>query len=427
MSAIDKRCLNDSLMFLTHANVERTLNAYFIPFITLFGVSGNLINLTVLLTPSLRSRSNKLLAALAITDIMFLLLMLPHALANYHSLEFNSTFRRIYFYIEPAATSLANWCSAVAIWLILTICFERLIGIRYPLSSRKGKFCNTAFLITGIVVSTGVLTAYRHFSHDCMVKIFCDGTQVHRLCYYIESKRWFSNQPNPHSTLLKHYVRWSMYFNAIGLVLLPTVLIVFSNLLLVKTLNERKAFLRVSTSVKSDSADGKSTNQMNSQLKTEQRVTLTVCLIVSSFLITQTPSAIYNLYELFTAQKIHTIRAIVNLLVSVGKSLNFLLFCLSSPSFRSRLVSLTKNRFNRSMNKSFRGFTMRKVSKLSVETEMTVSCSCNNENHSLLRNPAEPCRCSSRAQSVNDGRHKSLSRTRNNTVEFNLQGGQTEF
>lgn len=48
----------------------------------------------------------------------------------------------------------------------------------------------------------------------------------------------------------------------------------------------RKAFLRVSTSVKSD-AEGKSTNQMNAQLKTEQRVTLTVCLIVTSFIITQ--------------------------------------------------------------------------------------------------------------------------------------------
>lgn len=81
---------------------------------------------------------------------------------------------------------LINTFLAVAIWLILTICFERLIGIRYPLSSRKGKFCDTKFLITGIVLSTGLLTAYHYFSQDCKVKIFCHGTQVHRLCYSID-------------------------------------------------------------------------------------------------------------------------------------------------------------------------------------------------------------------------------------------------
>lgn len=71
--------------------------------------------------------------------------------------------------------------------LILTICFERLIGIRYPLSARKGKFCNTNFLILGIVLATGILNAYHYFEQDCMVKVFCNGTQVHQGCKNVAS------------------------------------------------------------------------------------------------------------------------------------------------------------------------------------------------------------------------------------------------
>lgn len=93
---------------------------------------------------------------------------------------------------------------------------------------------------------------------------------------------------------MRAYVRYSPYLNAIAIVLLPTVFIVLLNVLLVRTLSERKAFLQVSTSVKCD-ADGKpqSTNQMNSQLRTEQRITMTVCLIVTSFILTQVRSVRY--------------------------------------------------------------------------------------------------------------------------------------
>lgn len=59
--------------------------------------------------------------------------------------------------------------------------------------------------------------------------------------------------------------------------------------------------------------------------------------------------------------------------------------------------------------------------KISSETEMTISCSCN-ENHSLLR---EPCRCTSRV-SMSDTRQKSFSKSRTNTVDFKEQNG-TEF
>ena len=53
---ISTRCLNDAQLQLARSPLERALNAYFLPFILIFGSVGNLINLTVLLTPKMRTK-----------------------------------------------------------------------------------------------------------------------------------------------------------------------------------------------------------------------------------------------------------------------------------------------------------------------------------------------------------------------------------
>ncbi|KAI6233660.1 hypothetical protein M3Y99_00880100 [Aphelenchoides fujianensis] len=98
---------------------------------------------------------------------------------------------------------------------------------------------------------------------------------------------------------------------------------------------------------------------------------------------------------------------ISNLMVALGKAMNFVLFCLSSSTFRLKLVSLTKSRINRSFTtrgqKSRSGMSRR----LSVETDVTTAaCPCN-ENHSLLRTPTESCRCS-RALSLKENQAESI-------------------
>jgi hypothetical protein len=103
-------------MLLSTNKVGQIINAHVMPFIIVFGVSGNIINLTVLLTPSLRSRSNKLLAALAIADIIFLLMLIPHVLAAYPLIALNYTFRQFYYYTQFKSIALNNWVSAIAIW-----------------------------------------------------------------------------------------------------------------------------------------------------------------------------------------------------------------------------------------------------------------------------------------------------------------------
>uniref|UniRef100_A0A1I8ESP3 G-protein coupled receptors family 1 profile domain-containing protein n=1 Tax=Wuchereria bancrofti TaxID=6293 RepID=A0A1I8ESP3_WUCBA len=107
-------CLTNQQMRLHGNEVEKYLQRFLYPCIVILGITGNVLNLTVLLNRSMRSRSNIFLSALALADIIFLLLLLPNILATY-----------------PIFT------------LVVAVCADRLIGIRRPLHAKTdcNKYC----------------------------------------------------------------------------------------------------------------------------------------------------------------------------------------------------------------------------------------------------------------------------------------------
>uniref|UniRef100_A0A7E4W1L8 G_PROTEIN_RECEP_F1_2 domain-containing protein n=1 Tax=Panagrellus redivivus TaxID=6233 RepID=A0A7E4W1L8_PANRE len=337
------KCLDDHGMVF-NSGLERILNGYIMPILILFGVTGNLINLTILLAPSMKTRSNLLLGCLAIADTVFLLCMLPHSLASYQIFYLNYSFRWFYWKIKEFGVAFLNWSSAAAIWLVLAVCLERLIGIRHPLSVRQHRAYHMHLIIGGITLLTFFLTFYHHFSHYCQHRVFCNGTQLHFMCDPVTVDKWRGKE---HATPLfqRAYVRWSIKINAVFGVLLPTIIIAISNVMLIGTLRQRAKFLAISVS---SGSKGGGTDSSAAQLRLEQRVTLTVCAIVSCFTITQAPSAVLmvitEIPNITQPQWLKVMHATSTLLVAFGKSVNFVLFCLSSANFRHKLVTMTKER-----------------------------------------------------------------------------------
>uniref|UniRef100_A0A913HBU8 G_PROTEIN_RECEP_F1_2 domain-containing protein n=1 Tax=Strongyloides stercoralis TaxID=6248 RepID=A0A913HBU8_STRER len=322
-------CLTEEQMLLAFNGIERILTGYITPILIIFGVIGNITNLTVLMTPSLRSKSNILLSALALSDCIFLLLISPHSMANFNFFALNNTFRYLYFRLKMHLIALANFASASAIWFVLAICLERLIGIKYPLSVRKYGTKYVYFIVIGTIIVTFMLTGYSHISYDCVIKKFCNNTQIHSICFSVQQEKWTTNLPNHHSAFIKSYVKWNTLF--------------WSNVLLIMTLRERQKFMEKSNNnIKEGAA--------KSQMLLEQKITITVCAIVTSFTVTQGPSAVVLLMSdllNYNTKLATSIAFIPQFLVILGKSMNFLLFCLSSSNFRQRLLLLTKHRFKR--------------------------------------------------------------------------------
>ncbi|CAD6198562.1 unnamed protein product [Caenorhabditis auriculariae] len=85
------------------------------------------------------------------------------------------------------------------------------------------------------------------------------------------------------------------------------------------------------------------------QQKTEHRVAVTVCAVVTSFTITQAPSAVVlcvnSLWQDSFKPHWYNLTTITSFLVVVGKSLNFVVFCLSSSNFRRRLLTTLRAKY----------------------------------------------------------------------------------
>ncbi|CAD5213953.1 unnamed protein product [Bursaphelenchus okinawaensis] len=387
-------CIPERMLKLEGSELENLFFTSIFPPLCAIGIIGNLLNLTVLLSGEIRSRrttnhrSNGLLVALALCDILFLILMIPHSMANFDRFGLNHTFRVFYFSFKTHLISMANWCSAVTIWLVIAICAERLLGIRSLLrANSQWSPCTTARLISTIILATGVLTFYNHFSYHCVVKELCNGTQVISKCFDIVQEDWPGNRTNFTPPALRAYVQWSIILNVAFVIILPIIVMLGLNCALLVVVR-RQSFLMYNrlmveqhhkdsvnmhprhksslpsiVTAKRDSEDmGSYVTSMlfrrsidqTAQFHAEHRVTVTVCAIVTCFTITQGPSAIVMSLSFLSGHRPpyvnsnitwYNISTFTGFLVIIGKTLNFVLFCLSSAAFRRRLLNILNKKF----------------------------------------------------------------------------------
>ncbi|KAI1720598.1 serpentine type 7TM GPCR chemoreceptor srw domain-containing protein [Ditylenchus destructor] len=357
-------CLSETQMRMHGSEFEKYLQRYLFPLLAIFGILGNLLNLTVLLNRRMRSRANTFLATLALADICFLSLLLPNVLANYSWFTYNYYFRYFYFHTKVHLLSFTNWSSGVAIWCVIAVCADRLIGIRHPLyvKAHVAKY-KMSLLIAAIVIFPGVLTFYQHFAHKCPVRSYCNGTQIYSKCLPINQDKWFGNQTNPYSESFRNFIDVSILLNVVFVIIFPIILLTALNMLLLCALRQRSNKLLMITSEDTNSSTKPcmDANYLKHH-KTEQRVTLTVALIVTMFTVTNGPSAVVhllqNLYQSEAGQKDwYNLVLSCSTLVIFGKASNFILFCLCSKHFRSRLFSLAQKKVHEKLDSRRRSST----------------------------------------------------------------------
>lgn len=119
----------------------------------------------------------------------------------------------------------------------------------------------------------------------------CNGTQLYSQCFP-SAFDWPHNRTNPHSHSFRLYVRASTVFNALFVVVIPIVIVALLNIALIRLLKKRSNQPLIKGSFRRSSDLAVQQNQ-------ERRVTITVCAVVSSFTLTQGPSAAIFMYDSF--------------------------------------------------------------------------------------------------------------------------------
>uniref|UniRef100_A0A915PDH7 G-protein coupled receptors family 1 profile domain-containing protein n=2 Tax=Meloidogyne TaxID=189290 RepID=A0A915PDH7_9BILA len=321
--AHQNRCLTEEQMQMHGSEFEWYLQRYLFPSLVIFGILGNALNLSVLLDKKMQSRANTFLAMLAFADIFFLS-------------------------------------------CVIAVCTDRLIGIRNPLAAR-GHITRRKMvgLICAIVA---------HVAHVCLVRAFCNGSQLYSKCLPVNQERWFApNQSNPLSALYS-----TIIFPIIVLAILNTMLLcaLRRRSKQLNNLNRNESWSQkqhknvengeslregskqpLSKFSQSSSHSSEGLNQHLLHAKTEQRVTITVALIVSMFTLTNGPSAIVHLLQnlLLTGidqREWYNATLVCSALVIFGKASNFILFCLFSKHFRRRLFALAQKRVHKRLASS---------------------------------------------------------------------------
>lgn len=89
---------------------------YFFPPLFVIGVIGNVLNLCVLNSKGMRTKTNTFLSAMALCDLCFLICSLPMEMIAFDSLMDSHSYMSFNVKTRTTWTALANWFSAASIW-----------------------------------------------------------------------------------------------------------------------------------------------------------------------------------------------------------------------------------------------------------------------------------------------------------------------
>ncbi len=241
----------------------------------------------------------------------------------------------------------------------MAVSIERSLAIRSPCSISPITWKTSRFIgiITSILVATFVLTFFHNFWYTSVLKPEC-ANQTKILVYEFTPSTLCGSV----SETMKTYLNVSVVLGTVLIILLPFAAMIFLNILLVNHLRSHRKSLNALVSRKS--RNSRTSSATSSQQ--EARATFVVCVIVGSFLFFNALSAILHLLsfcqaDLFRYHGHKIVVAISNSLITTAKSVNFILFCMSSRHFRKKawmVISRSRKHSSESfMTSHFSGVT----------------------------------------------------------------------
>ncbi len=295
-----------------------------IPVICICGVIGNLLNLVVLTRRRLLSRMDDLeksatygLIALAISDIIFCITVLPHSFIMEHK-EVSSTAEAYHLYYKLYGVALINLFLMISTWLIVYMAINRYIVVVYPFQARwtlGTKKTIFSILLVYLISTTFTMPFFIHMKIQKCV------TRESIIMYEIIIP--WSAKVEKSMTM---YIRW-----------IWPVLAVFTPLVLLGLLN-----IGLIRELRRASQQRQMTCRGQTGRESSQRVTLTLVIIVLMLLFLVSPSEILRYVNPYKnmGKAGHMISAVTNVFQTVNFALNFALYCVVSESFRLTVKSL---------------------------------------------------------------------------------------
>ncbi|CAH0393921.1 unnamed protein product [Bemisia tabaci] len=304
-------------------NSRQIIQRFLVPFVVAVGVMGNLITILVLTRRRMSSSTNNYLSALAVADLLYLLFHFTLSLKHYPGMS--APDKIIYWTYRPYVLWLTDATNAASIWLTVSFTLERYIAVCHPLRGRMSCTESRARKVIVLVfVLCLLLTASTPFEHLVSVCLNSNGTKE----LYLAATTLAQN---------KHYRSFYFSFTTIVMIFIPIFLLGICNIFLVSAVHRSKSKRPDLTQDRGHS---------NYRQNQENKITLTLVMVVSLFIICQAPTAILLIYQIFVRNKPNSnafnielgLGNIFNFLVCVNSASNFILYCIMSDKYRRTLM-----------------------------------------------------------------------------------------
>ncbi len=295
-----------------------------IPIISFIGIVGNILNLLVLTRRRMLSSMDRLeksatygLVALALSDMLFCLMVFPHKFINQEGglMEYSKGY---VLYYKLYGISVVNLCLMVSTWLIVTMSINRYIVVVYPLHARSVLSAfRTAFTIIAVYLLS-ILFTLPHFMHHKVVT--CQDKNGN---FFHEFRPMYSP---PVKERIMFYMKWVW-----------PVVADFIPIAILGVCNTRLIWeLRRATSARRRSAHGQKVRE------TSHKVTLTLVIIVLMLLFFVSPAEVIRYIDPYKSwgQAGFVVASAMNVLQTINFAFNFVLYCVLSPSFRQTFKSM---------------------------------------------------------------------------------------
>ncbi len=294
---------------------------YACPILLIFGTLGNIMSFVVFNTISMSgSVSSIFFRALAIVDILYLHSSLPRLWAN---AVFQYDIRNVHVAFCKLNTFFLYWSGHVSAWILSSVAVERVIGVSMPhrykslVTKKRAKI-----ILVTIILALSVIDAYY-----LVVKVFnvipnYYDVKTHVICIVAFE---YSSSANV----------WS-YIDVAVYSICPFTIICLSNICIIFFLI--KARIKRKHSMTTTQAIDKTSN-----------VSVILLTISVVYLVCTAPIVAFFPVELawwraeITWKRISQLDFYYSsaaLLSAVNNAVNFILYCLSGPTFRKTLVNL---------------------------------------------------------------------------------------
>ena len=332
----------------------------------LIGILGNILNLLVLTKRRFRTTLNNLessanygLVALAVTDLCFCLLVMPHVflpgLTGYSRGYMRSSVVLAYKVYGISAINLFQMTST---WIIIIIAINRWIVVMYPLRAKQWidkKF--TVYSIIGVFFLSILLT----LPHFCNMTI--------RQCYSLDGQimyemRYVWGLSDSFTPYLAFYLRWiwPIFAN-----FLPLIVLSFCNVQLV---------FKVKSTMRQEPPFNVGRRVTHNKM-VESKVTVTLLSIVLMYLLLVTPGEIIRYINPFSSwgETGLIVAKCLNLTLTANFAFNFLLYCAVNASFRQTVREMLRPRKQQQLSirsDHYKRIAVQRGTRTSYKTEASI-------------------------------------------------------